>query len=204
MIIDGRERSEDEIRDALAIRDRCHERGVTNLVEADDRGLISGRAWGMLAEPSAHTENERLARAAECAYEQIINQKADGRFFDPVTGYTLLTVQIKHSRKGQFLTSADGGTEGGKLAYNISDATHFQFRESCAPCRSVFVELRAFPVDEKGNLQQKSCRVNHADAKVSIKKQDNVALRSSDLIEVLKTRLFFAHSVKSESPTQSC
>lgn len=192
MIVDGRERSPEEIVKAVRLQDRCLDRGASDIVEADDLGLIPGRAWGMLAEPSAHTENAHLALRAGCAYEQIVNQKADGRFFDPATGYTLLTVQIKHSRKGVFLTSADGGTEGGKIAYNVSDATHFQFRESCAPCRSVFVELRAFPLDATGNLLQKSCRVDHASAQVSVQKKERAALRGDDLVELLKTRLFYA------------
>ncbi len=192
LIVDGQERSDDEITDAIRVRDRCRDRGVTNLVEADDMGLISGRAWGMLAEPSAHAENEALAIQAGCAYRQILNQKADGRFFDPATGFTLLTVQIKHSRKGSFLTSADGGTEGGKLSYNVAHATHFQFRESCSPCRSLFVELRAYPIDNVGNLLQKSSSVDHKAATVRIARRARFALRPIDLVEVLKTRLFFA------------
>jgi hypothetical protein len=194
LIVDGQERSEDEIVDAIRVRDRCRDRGVTNLVEADDMGLISGRAWGMLAEPSAHAENEMLALQAGCVYKQIVNQKADGRFFDPATGFTLLSVQIKHSRKGNFLTSADGGTEGGKLSYNVSHATHFQFRESCSPCRSLFVELRAYPFDDAGNLLQKSSSVDHTIATVRIARKVRVALRPTDLVEVLKTRLFFVRA----------
>lgn len=194
MRVDGEWADEKEIEEAVKTLRRLRSHGVTKLVECDDRGDFSGRLWGMLAEPSAHAENKELAAEAGCAYEQIINEKADGRFFDPATGYTLLTLQIKHSSKGSFLTSADGGTEGGKLPYNVKDAEYFQFRESCAPCRSVFVAFRAFPLDGEGYLQQKSCKVDHTHCKVSVKKHDKDATTKRALVELLKTRLFFARA----------
>lgn len=191
IIVDGRERSLAEIEKAIRLQDRCVDRGANDIVEADEQGLISGRAWGMFAEPSAHAENVRLASEAGCAYEQLIDQKADGRFFDPVSGYTLATVQIKHAREGKFLTSSDGGTGAGKLAYNVSDATYFQFRELRAPCRSLFVELCKFPLDDEGNLLQKTSRVDHASATVSISKRKRTAHRPEEMVELLKTMLFF-------------
>lgn len=194
MVVDGVWASDDDIVEGVRVVRRLRSHGVTRFIECDDRGDFSGRLWGMLAEPSAHAENEALARLAGCAYEQIVNEKADGRFYDPVTGYTLTTVQIKHSSKGVFLTSADGGTEGGKLAYNIRDAEFFQFRESCVPCRSVFVSFKAFPLDEDGYLQQKSCRVDHCRAKVMVKKREKDVTTPEKLVELLKTRAFYARA----------
>jgi hypothetical protein len=193
MFIDGKERSYEEIVSAIRLKDRCTNRGSPHIVEADDKGLISGRAWGMMAEPSAHLENTELARLANCAYEQIFNQKVDGRFYCPLTGFTLLTLQIKHSAKGNFLTSADEGTKGGKSPYNVTDVEFFQFRQSCPPCHSVFAPLRDFPVDENGNLLQKSSLVDHEHAKFSVQRCKKDATTPEQLVELLKTRLYFMH-----------
>ena len=173
---------------------RLRSHGVTNLCSADDQKLISGRAWGMFAEPSAHAENIELALEAGCGYEQIMNEKADGRFFDPLTRYTLLTVQIKHSSKGSFMTSRDGGTDGGKKKYHVTDATHFQFRESCTSCRSLFVELRSFTLDKDGFVDQKKSVVDHESGTFRDQRKKRQALKPTDLVQVLKTRLFFARA----------
>lgn len=189
--VDGIWADESEIIEGVKTLRRLRSHGVTKLVECDDNGDFSGRLWGMLAEPSAHTENKELAILAGCAYEPVVNQLYDGRFYCPASGFTLLTLQIKHSSKGSFNCSRDAGTEGGKIPYNLADAEFFQFRESCTPCRSLFVPFRAFPVDENGNLLQKSCSVKHDAETFCVKQRTRAAVTPQQLVELLKTRLFF-------------
>ncbi len=196
LLIDGKERDQDEIVSAIRLRDRCIAHGVTNLVEADDEGGISGRAWGMFAEPSAHAENNALAKRAGCSYEQIKDSLADGRFFNALTGLTLLTIQLKHAGKKVnksldvlvFNCSRDGGTGVGKIAYNVADVDMFHFRESCPSSRSVFVRLDSFPVDVDGKLLTMSCRVNHDVAQLCLNEKWVPAVTDGELVELLREK----------------